>query len=181
VCSPILFPEHLNAVRLRAFAARHQALSRQITTDIFCRPAIHAYLWPDECASWASQLMAPFLLFHSVGPTGGTMALREFTDADGVRWKAWDVTADQIHPKTRAEDYMHDLADGWLVFERTDGEEKRRLCPYPNNWEECSDAELLGLWKQADKVARRATPSMGSWKVGDPPIPPRFGDDKSAR
>ena len=55
------------------------------------------------------------------------MALREFTGPDGYRWKAWDVTAAQIHPKTRAEDYMRDLADGWIVFERVDGEEKRRL------------------------------------------------------
>lgn len=99
------------------------------------------------------------------------MALREFIDVDGVRWKAWDVTADQIHPKTRAEDYMHDLVDGWLVFERTDGEEKRRLCPYPAAWEESSADELLVLWEQAEKVRKRSTPPIGSWKVGDAPIP----------
>jgi hypothetical protein len=99
------------------------------------------------------------------------MALREFIDGDGVRWKAWDVTADQIHPRTRAEDYMHDLVDGWLVFERTDGEEKRRLCPYPAAWEESSDEELLALWQEAEKVRRRSTPSL-VWKVGDAPIPP---------
>ena len=100
------------------------------------------------------------------------MALREFIDAAGVRWKAWDVTADQIHPRTRAEDYMHDLVDGWLVFERTDGEEKRRLCPYPEAWEESTDGELLMLWAQAEKVRRRSTPPIGSWKLGDAPIPP---------
>ena len=100
------------------------------------------------------------------------MALREFIDADGIRWKAWDVTADQIHPMTRAEDYMHDLAHGWLVFERTDGEEKRRLCPYPATWEESGDDELLALWRQAEKVKRRSTPPIGSWKIGDAPIPP---------
>ena len=100
------------------------------------------------------------------------MALREFTDGDGVRWKAWDVTADQIHPKTRAEDYMHDLVDGWLVFERTDGEEKRRLCPYPATWEESSADELLALWEQAEKVRRRSSTPLGSWKIGDAPIPP---------
>jgi hypothetical protein len=100
------------------------------------------------------------------------MALREFTDGDGVRWKAWDVTADQIHPKTKAEDYMHDLADGWLVFERGDGEEKRRLCPYPPAWEDSSDSELLALFAQAERVQRRQTPSLGSWRVGDAPIRP---------
>ena len=106
------------------------------------------------------------------------MALREFIDADGVRWKAWDVTADQIHPKTRAEDYMHDLVDGWLVFERTDGEEKRRLCPYPKAWEEGSEDELLALWGQAEKVRKRSTPPFGSWKIGDAPIPPTLHREK---
>jgi hypothetical protein len=108
------------------------------------------------------------------------MALREFFDRDGVRWKAWDVTADQIHPKTRAEDYMHDLVDGWLVFERTDAEEKRRLCPYPAAWEESSDDELLALWQQAEKVRRRSTPPIGSWKVGDAPVPPTMHREKPA-
>lgn len=95
------------------------------------------------------------------------MALRDFTDTEGVRWKAWDVTAAQIHPKTRAEDYMHDLADGWLVFERLDGEEKRRLCPYPADWESLTDDELRALNARAEKVRRRLTPPIGSWKVVD--------------
>lgn len=100
------------------------------------------------------------------------MAFREFTDTDGARWKAWDVTADQIHPKTKAEDYMHDLADGWLVFERADGEEKRRLCPYPDGWDAASDEELLAMFEQADRVKRRQTPPLGAWRIGDAPVPP---------
>ena len=108
------------------------------------------------------------------------MSLREFKDADGVRWKAWDVTADQIHPKTRAEDYMHDLADGWLVFERSDGEEKRRLCPYPTAWEESSDEELLGLFAQAERVKRRPTPALGAWSIGDTPVVPARHRDEAA-
>lgn len=95
------------------------------------------------------------------------MSLREFFDADGIRWKAWDVTANQIHPKTRAEDYMHDLADGWLVFERADGEEKRRLCPYPSDWDERTDEELMALYARADQVRRRSTSPIGMWKFGD--------------
>ena len=89
------------------------------------------------------------------------MSLREFIGSDGRRWKAWDVTAQQIHPKTRAEDYMRDLADGWIVFERTDGEEKRRLCPYPEGWDEWPDAEIAKLCDRADPVKRRATPAYG--------------------
>lgn len=89
------------------------------------------------------------------------MPLREFIGSDGRRWKAWDVTAQQIHPKTRAEDYMRDLADGWIVFERTDGEEKRRLCPYPDGWDEWPDEEVAKLCDRADPVKRRATPAYG--------------------
>jgi hypothetical protein len=107
------------------------------------------------------------------------MAFREFTDAEGFRWKAWDVTADQIHPKTRAEDYMHDLADGWLVFERADGEEKRRLCPFPSEWEASSDAQLLVLFDQAERVKRRQTLPLGSWKIGDAPVAPARHRDRS--
>lgn len=99
------------------------------------------------------------------------MALREFTDGNGGEWKVWDVTADQIHPKTKAEDYMHDLAEGWLVFEHADGEQKRRLCPYPEGWEVSSDEDLRTLLARAEKVKRR-TPSSGVWRVGDIPARP---------
>lgn len=104
------------------------------------------------------------------------MALREFTDESGGEWKVWDVTADQIHPKTKAEDYMHDLAEGWLVFEHADGEEKRRLCPYPEGWELCSDEDLQVLLARAEKVKRR-TPASGVWRVGDIPLRPETHRD----
>ena len=100
------------------------------------------------------------------------MALREFDGLGGSRWKAWDVTAAQIHPKTRAEDYMRDFADGWIVFERIDGQEKRRLSQYPPNWQSGSDEEVAALCERAEIVTRRLTPPLGAWKVGDAPIGP---------
>ena len=105
------------------------------------------------------------------------MALREFEGPDGARWKAWDVTAGQIHPKTRAEDYMQDLAEGWIVFERADGQEKRRLSPYPDDWQSRSDAEVASLCESAEIVKKRLTPPLGSWKVGDEPVGPHHADD----
>jgi hypothetical protein len=101
------------------------------------------------------------------------MALREFDGPGGYRWKAWDVTAGQIHPKTRAEDYMRDLAEGWIVFERADGEEKRRLCPYPGNWQTLSDPQVAELCASAEIVKKRLTPPLGGWKIGDAPVAPR--------
>ena len=111
------------------------------------------------------------------------MALREFDGPDGHRWKAWDVTAAQIHPKTRAEDYMRDFADGWIVFERVDGEEKRRLSHYPTDWQSGSDEEVAALCERAELVTRRLTPPLGSWKIGDAPIAPepRSATRSSAR
>lgn len=97
------------------------------------------------------------------------MALREFADEQGVRWKAWDVTSDQIHPKTRAEDYMRDLAEGWLVFERVDGEEKRRLCPFPDAWHSLDDRRLCDLCDRAEPVKRRPSPPLGVRGLGDEP------------
>jgi hypothetical protein len=82
------------------------------------------------------------------------MSLREFVGSDGRRWKAWDVTAEYLHPKTRAEDYMKDLAEGWVVFERTDGGEKRRLCPYPTGWDEWPDEAIAQLCDRAERVTR---------------------------
>lgn len=95
------------------------------------------------------------------------MALREFADENGVRWKAWDVTSDQIHPKTRAEDYMRDLAEGWLVFERIDGEEKRRLCPYPDGWHAFDEGRLCELRDRAEPVKRRPSPPFGMGNLDD--------------
>ena len=101
------------------------------------------------------------------------MALREFDGPGGLRWKAWDVTAGQIHPKTRAEDYMRDLAEGWIVFERVDGEEKRRLCPYPDDWQGLPDPEIAALCAKAEIVKKRLTPPLGGWKIGDAPVAPQ--------
>ena len=53
------------------------------------------------------------------------MAVREFTDSTNVEWRVWDVAPQHLHPITRAEDYLGNLQDGWLVFESES--EKRRL------------------------------------------------------
>jgi hypothetical protein len=81
------------------------------------------------------------------------MAVREFTDQSGTRWKAWDITPESIHPRTRAEDYLVDCFQlGWLVFESALGDRKRRLCPYPQRWAEGTDGDLLNLMGRAAEV-----------------------------
>jgi hypothetical protein len=84
------------------------------------------------------------------------VAVREFTDSDGVEWRAWDVTPSQLHPVTRAEDYMGNLQDGWLAFESANAKMKRRLeAPYPAAWTTFPLSELEALCKRASVVAPR--------------------------
>jgi len=84
------------------------------------------------------------------------MAVREFTDSKGIEWRVWDVTPQHMHPVTRAEDYMGNLQDGWLVFESA--EEKRRLgAPYPANWPSFSLTRLEELCAGARPVKRPQT------------------------
>ena len=87
------------------------------------------------------------------------MALREFTDERGRRWRAWDIVPDQMHPTTRLEDYMQGFLDGWLAFETLDGAERARLTPVPINWAETSEDELRALLARAEHAGARARPS----------------------
>lgn len=80
------------------------------------------------------------------------MALREFADRAGRKWRAWDVTAAAIHPATRSEDYMRDYLDGWLAFESVDGLAKCRLTPIPGGWATATIEELEHWLHEADAV-----------------------------
>lgn len=81
------------------------------------------------------------------------MPVREFRDESGRQWRAWDIRPESIHPVTKAEDYLADCyVTGWIVFETTDGQEKRRLCPWPMRWMNDSDEGLRALLRQAEVV-----------------------------
>jgi hypothetical protein len=103
------------------------------------------------------------------------MALREFTDSNGITWTAWDVPPHRVYTpersgmdrrNTEAATYASErrsggdrrrggpceLARGWVCF--TSGEEKRRLYPPPAGWDACSDQELEALCASAE--SRRA-------------------------
>jgi hypothetical protein len=83
------------------------------------------------------------------------MAVRDFTDANGVSWKVWPVTPESIQPKTAAEDYLGEYGDGWLCFESAS--ERRRLANYPKGWAELSDEALSALLASAAAVPKRKT------------------------
>ena len=84
------------------------------------------------------------------------MAVREFTDSAGREWRAWDVTPDELSPRTKDEDYLAQLYHtGWIVFEKRSGDDKRRLYPVPKGWGELPDAELVVLLEKAEVVPQR--------------------------
>lgn len=97
------------------------------------------------------------------------MALRRYKDASGRVWMVWKVSA-TFHPKRSGEDRRVTdrgfagpdrrsgddrrgtiappaWANGWLCFESHD--ERRRLLPVPERWEQCSDEELERLRRLA--------------------------------
>jgi hypothetical protein len=84
------------------------------------------------------------------------MAVREFADREGRVWRVWCILPESIHPVTRAEDYLADCYQlGWLVFETTAGDEKRRLCPYPRDWESADVEALNSMLDQSERVRQR--------------------------
>lgn len=93
------------------------------------------------------------------------MAVREFVDEHGKSWRVWCILPEAIHPVTRAEDYLADCYQlGWLVFETAGGDEKRRLCPYPHDWEGLSESSLRTLLAASEAVRSRR--SLGQTATG---------------
>lgn len=87
------------------------------------------------------------------------MALRNFTDSQGLGWRVWNVVPQ--YDTARDEDTLTPgLQGGWLCFER-DGE-KRRLSPIPGGWEEAGFDALEEFCRQAAPVARRQTEGVGT-------------------
>src|SRR6476469_3657488 len=80
------------------------------------------------------------------------MALREFKDESGREWRAWDITAEKLHPSTRAENHLQGVLEGWLVFEAVDGGAKARLYPIPPSWRTASQDELRRLLTLAERT-----------------------------
>ncbi len=85
------------------------------------------------------------------------MAVREFKDKKGTTWRAWDVTPETLVPATKSEEYLADcFRHGWIVFENLDTGDKRRLSPFPVDWDAMTDAQLEALlWLDAEPVVAR--------------------------
>lgn len=103
------------------------------------------------------------------------MSLREFTDSSRTVWRVWDVAPEQLHPATRAEDYLQGFLDGWLVFEAVSGNEKRRLYPIPVGWESWDPERIEQLCRQAEAVGSTRQ-HRSSESAKDPDVRPPSGE-----
>ena len=84
------------------------------------------------------------------------MGLIEFADTDGIRWRVWHVET----PPSRAHLMDPQYRNGWLVFEREDGTDRRRLNRVPDDWASLSPERLTLLCRVAVPVmASKNTPT----------------------
>lgn len=108
------------------------------------------------------------------------MGYRNFRDANGIGWQAWDVNprmAERRHADRRRSQQpisfperrrrgierrvnarprgvlSEGLSQGWLAFE-SEREERRRLAPIPPDWLRCTDERLEEYCEQAREVRR---------------------------
>ena len=77
------------------------------------------------------------------------MGVREFTDDEGRRWRAWRVVPGLTKASAGGRQFLGDFQNGWICFEGIGSSARRRL-PYRGaNWTDISDEELKHLMQQA--------------------------------
>ena len=94
------------------------------------------------------------------------MALREFRDANGVEWRVWATIPAAAALVKVASGSLGNLEGGWLTFECVDG--RKRLAPFPSNWDTLPDAELERFCGEAKAPPPRrvARPASASSEAG---------------
>ena len=92
------------------------------------------------------------------------MGLQTFTDPEGVCWRVWKVDM----PASRAHLMEANFRTGWLVFEREDEKERRRLSQVPEDWASLGPARLNQLRELAIVVT---TPRMGTTQQNTVELP----------
>jgi hypothetical protein len=97
------------------------------------------------------------------------MALLTFTDSSGRSWRVWNV--ERAGTSAGRGDYLEpQYREGWLVFESTFGNERRRLPDFPVDWATYSPAQLEALCQAASPAARHgATESEDHAASAAPP------------
>jgi hypothetical protein len=84
------------------------------------------------------------------------MAVREFIDSKGVKWRVWNTRP------SRGEMLSGEFEHGWLTFESAFS--LRRCTPIPPGWETAPPERLEQLCRMATET-RRTSPSGGERAV----------------
>jgi hypothetical protein len=77
------------------------------------------------------------------------MGVREFTDDQGRRWRAWRVVPGRTKTSSSGHQILGDFQNGWICFEGLGTSARRRLPFHGGNWPDISDEELKHLMQQA--------------------------------
>jgi hypothetical protein len=98
---------------------------------------------------------------------GGAMGLVTFDDAAGVRWRVWRVEL----PSSRAHLMDPEFRGGWLVFERMDERERRRMSRVPDDWTSLPPERLADLLAMAVPVTTPRSQTSEQLRTARPPDP----------
>jgi hypothetical protein len=91
-----------------------------------------------------------------------TCRLREFRDAEGREWRAWEVRPGSTGRRINPERYLGEYVKGWLAFECPGGGLRKRLPNHPPDWFGMADVDLDRLLPQAVDVAKRGPNGPGA-------------------
>ena len=121
-------------------------------------PAVGAQRPAADVAKHAADRRATQPDDHQSALADEESAVRELLDQHGQSWRIWAVNQEQLHPERLVANQMGDYREGWLVFENTNGIERRRLPHFPPNWRRLTNLDLEGLLERAECVrSRRGT------------------------
>jgi hypothetical protein len=81
--------------------------------------------------------------------------LRDFHDAEGKEWRAWEVRPGSSGRRINPERYLGEYVKGWLAFECAHDEVRKRLPNHPSNWFEMPETDLSQLLPRALDVVKR--------------------------
>ena len=102
------------------------------------------------------------------------MGLVTFEDSSGTRWRVWQVET----PAARAHLMDESFRNGWLVFEKEDGSERRRLAQVPEDWAHLAPDHLMRLCRLAVVAPTRPISSVTTMKMKITPRPADFRHER---
>ena len=87
--------------------------------------------------------------------------LREFRDAEGREWRAWEVRPGSTGRRINPERYLGEYVNGWLAFECLGAELRKRLPNHPPDWFGMADSDLDRFLPRAVDVRKREPKATG--------------------